>query len=83
MRVKSIILITWTVLIISCNKTEEPLTPEEKEHIKTEVVSSIEKHVEDIIDQDYNEVMQFYNKEDYVMYGDGTYWGDYSAIDDI
>ena len=83
MRVKAIILITWAMLIISCNKTEEHLTPEEKEQIKTEVISSIEKHVEDIISQDYNKVMQFYNKDDYVIYGDGTYWGDYSAIDDI
>ena len=71
------------ILIISCNSTEKHLTPKEDEKVKAEVISSIEKHVKDIISQDYNKVMQFYNKDNYVIYGDGKYWGDYSAIDGI
>jgi hypothetical protein len=73
----------FSVLIGSCNHTEKPLTHEEKEQIKSEVISSIEIHVKDIIKQDYPEVMKFYFKDDYILFGDGNYWGDYKTVDDI
>lgn len=82
-KVISIFIFIIIVMIISCNQSERPLTSKEKEQIKTEVIASIEKHVHDIIRQDYNEVMKFYVKEDYFVFGNGTYWGDYSTVDDI
>ena len=71
------------ILIISCNSNEKRLTPKEVEKVKAEVIASIEKHIKDIISQDYDKVMPFYNKDKYVIYGDGKYWGDYSAVDTI
>jgi hypothetical protein len=74
---------TCIVVMVSCNQTEKPLSEDEKEQIKVEVIASIEKHVEDIISQDYNEVMKFYVKENYILFGDGNYWGDYTTVDNI
>ena len=76
-------IVVIMITIVSCNSTEKSLTLKEKEQIKTEVISSIEKHVSDIISRDYNKVMQFYVKDDYVLFGDGNFWGDYATIDDI
>ncbi|GAA4457112.1 hypothetical protein GCM10023189_27330 [Nibrella saemangeumensis] len=76
-------MFVFMTLVVSCDSTEKPLNPKEKEQIKAEVISSIEKHVDDIISRDYNKVMRFYVKDDYVLYGDGTYWGDYATIDSI
>ncbi len=85
MKFKRVVLamFAFMTLIMSCNSTEDSLSPKQKEQIKSEVISSIEKHVGDIISQDYNKVMQFYVKDDYVLFGDGTYWGDYKTIDTI
>lgn len=82
-KIPSSTIISCIVVLVSCNSVEEPLTREEKEKIKAEVISDIEQHVSDIISQDYNKVMQFYVKEDYILFGDGTYWGDYTRIDNI
>ena len=79
----NILISALFILIISCKPTEKLLNKVEKEQIKTEVISSIENHVDDLISQDYNNVMQFYVKEDYVIFGDGAYWGDYKTVDDI
>jgi ketosteroid isomerase-like protein len=83
---RSISMITsciFSVLIVSCNHTDTPLTEEEKELIKIEVINSIENHVQDIINQDYDDVMKFYVEDDYILFGDGTYWSDYETVDDI
>lgn len=78
-----VIVIVFMILLVSCNSVEQPLTEEEKEKIKDEVIADIEKHVKDIVAQDYEKVMPFYVKEDYILYGDGKYWGDYETIDNI
>lgn len=83
MKAKTLILCTSTIWMASCNQTEKPITSEENEQIKTEVIASVEKHLDDIISQDYQKVMKFYEKENYVIFGDGAYWGDYTTIDDI
>jgi hypothetical protein len=76
-------MFAFLILFASCNSTEKPLSSKENEQIKSEVIASLEKHVGDIVNMDYNKVMPFYVKEDYVLFGDGKYWGDYSRIDDI
>ncbi len=81
--ISMIISCIFSVLVVSCNHTDTPLTKEEKEPIKFEVINSIENHVEDIINQDYDEVMRFYVKDDFILFGDGTYWGDYETVDEI
>lgn len=73
----------FLLLSISCSHNGSQLTVEEREQIKTEVVASIETHVADIINQDYEKVMEFYVKENYILFGDGKYWGDYNTVDDI
>lgn len=77
------VICSISILNISCNSAENPLTQEDKERIETEVISSIETHVQDIINQDYPDVMKFYVKDDYILFGDGKYWGDYETVDDI
>lgn len=82
-QINKITICTCFVLMVSCNQAEEPISEGEKEQIKAEVIASIEKHVEDIISQDYDEVMKFYVKENYILFGDGNYWGDYATVDNI
>jgi hypothetical protein len=76
-------MFAFLILFASCNSAEKPLNSKEKEQVKSEVIASLEKHVGDIVNMDYDKVMPFYVKEDYVLFGDGKYWGDYSTIDDI
>jgi len=83
LKIKITAICICSVLIASCNDSEKTLTQEEKEQIKTEVINSIENHVKDIVNQDYDEVMKFYVKDDYILFGDGAYWGDYKTVDDI
>ena len=75
-----------SIFLFSCNpgkQTEGPLSIGEIEQIKTEVIASIENHIEVLKKLDYEEAMKFYNDENYIVFGDGKYWGDYSTIDNI
>lgn len=77
------VICIFSIIIVSCNHTDKQLTGQEIKQIETEVIRSIENHVQDIINQDYDEVMKFYMKDDYILFGDGNYWGDYETVDDI
>lgn len=75
-----------SVLLISCKsnkQTTEALSNDEIKQIKTEVIQSIANHIEVLKRLDYQEAMKFYTKENYIVFGDGKYWGDYSTVDDI
>ena len=72
-----------SVLLVSCNssnQTAEELSNNEIEQIKTEVIGSIANHIEVLKRLDYEEAMKFYTKENYIVFGDGKYWGDYSSL---
>ncbi|MGB5274938.1 MAG: nuclear transport factor 2 family protein [Flavobacteriaceae bacterium] len=75
-----------SVLLISCKsnkQTTEALSNDEIKQIKTEIIESIANHIEVLKRLDYEEAMKFYTKENYMVFGDGKYWGDYSTVDDI
>ena len=74
--------VLFALALISCQVAEEPLTIEEKENIKKEIIEAYDGHIEDLMNLDYEEMMKFYPKE-HIIYGDGEYWGDYDKIDEI
>ncbi len=85
---KSIIFVSSVIciLLFSCNPVklaEKPIPNEEMEQIKIEVIASITNHIEVLKTLDYKKAMKFYHDENYIVFGDGKYWGDYSTIDDI
>jgi ketosteroid isomerase-like protein len=73
------------VLIAACSgKKNQELTMEEKNQVKQEIIQSYEKHIQDLKNLDYEEVMKYYaNVEDHVLFGDGLYWGNYETINQI
>ena len=78
------IYILIILTLVSCVQHDNQLSNEEIEQIKNEIIKASEKHAQDLVNKDYEEVMKFYgNVEDHVMFGDGYYWGDYSTIDGI
>lgn len=78
----ALFLIAATVL--SCNSKERKLSAGEIEKIKSEIISRSEKHASDLENLDYKSVMTFYaNTDDFIVFGDGYYWGDYLTIDGL
>jgi ketosteroid isomerase-like protein len=73
------------VIIVACSaQKNQELTKEEIGLIKQEIIWSYAKHIEDLINLDYEEVMKFYaDVDDHILFGDGLYWGDYNTIDQI
>ncbi|MCM8568555.1 LptF/LptG family permease [Gramella jeungdoensis] len=60
----------------------ENLTEKEVEQIKKEIIQRAEKQATDLQNLDYEQIMTFYaDVDDFIVYGDGYYWGDYITID--
>lgn len=70
------------MILFSCNQLEKPLSVEDKEKIKKEIITVHGIHIQDLMNLDYEKVMTFYPKE-HIIFGDGEYWGDYNTIDKI
>ena len=72
--------------LISCDQLEQHvgLSVNEKSQIKEEIIESYEKHINDLKNLDYEEVMKYYaNTDDHILFGDGSEWGDYNTVDAI
>src|SRR5688572_17953756 len=60
------------------------LSADEIAQIKSDIIKRSEKHAKDLIKLDHKAVMTFYGDiDDFVVFGDGYYWGDYKTIDGI
>lgn len=76
------ILFLFAMTLFSCRQKEEKLSIAEREQIKTDIIRQSEKHASDLENLDYKGVMTFYaNTEDFIIFGDGYYWGDHQTID--
>ena len=76
------ILFLFVAAFFSCRQQEEKLSASEIAQIKSEIINRSEKHASDLENLDYKGVMTFYaNTEDFIVFGDGYYWGDYLTID--
>ena len=73
----------FTVLILfGCRQQEKPLSANEIAQIKIDIIRRSEKHAQDLENLDYKAVMTFYgNVDDFIVFGDGYYWGGYALID--
>lgn len=79
---KHLIVLLIAGLTFSCNQQADPLTDNEIEEIKKEIIERSEKHANDLENLDFESVMTFYAK-DLIVFGDGYYWGDYLTMDGI
>ncbi len=78
------ILFLLVLSSFSCSQKEEKLSAAEIAKIKNEIINRSEKHASDLENMDYKSVMTFYaNTEDFIVFGDGYYWGDYLTMDGI
>lgn len=78
--------ITFIIILIfvGCRPQEKQLSADEIAQIKSDIIIRSERHAKDLKNLDYKEVMTFYaNVDDFIIFGDGYYWGDYSTIDGI
>ncbi len=67
-------------LLVSCSQQDSQLTAEEIAQIKKNIIESSEAHAQAIENLDYEESMKYYGGvEDFVIFGDGYYWGDYKT----
>ena len=66
-----------------CQK-EGRLSAAEIAQIKNDIIKRSEKHAKDLMNLDYKEVMTFYGDvDDFIIFGDGYYWGDYKTVDGV
>jgi ketosteroid isomerase-like protein len=71
-------------VLLGCCQNEQKLTADEISQIKSEIINRSEKHAGDLENLDYKSVMTFYaNVDDFIVFGDGYYWGDYQTIDGV
>lgn len=71
-------------VMFGCNQNEQKLSADEISRIKNEIIGRSEKHARDLENLDYKSVMTFYaNIDDFIVFGDGYYWGDYQTIDGV
>jgi ketosteroid isomerase-like protein len=76
------ILFLFLFILYSCRQKEEKLSVAEMTQIKSDIIKRSEKHASDLENLDYKAVMTFYaNTEDFIVFGDGYYWGDYLTMD--
>jgi hypothetical protein len=79
----------FALLLLSCSQQglcqqEGQLSVDEIAQIKSDIIKRSEKHAKDLIQLDYKAVMTFYGDvDDFIIFGDGYYWGDYKTIDGI
>lgn len=76
---KYFIIFLSIAFLFGFRKPSEPLTPDEADNIKNQIIERSEKHAGDLENMDFESVMKFYNKE-YIAFGDGYYWGDYTTV---
>lgn len=63
---------------------KKQLSDAEITQIKSDIIKRSEKLTQALRDLDYKGIMSFYaDTDDFVVFGDGYYWGDYKTIDGI
>ena len=78
------ILFLFVLSLFSCSQHQEKLSAAEIAQIKSEIIKRSEKHASDLENLDYKSVMTFYaNTENFIVFGDGYYWGDYLTMDGV
>src|SRR6266540_4650946 len=74
----------FALFLFGCHQQEEKLSADEIAQIKGDIIKRSEKHAKDLVNLDYKAVMTFYgNADDFTIFGDNDYWGDYITIDQI
>jgi ketosteroid isomerase-like protein len=78
------ILFLFVLGLISCHQKEVKLSAAEIAQIKSDIIKRSEKHATDLENLDFKSVMTFYaNTQDFIVFGDGYYWGDYLTIEGL
>ncbi len=72
------------LFVLGCHQQQGQLSDHENAQIKSDIIKQSEKHAKDLINLDYKAVMMFYDSvDDFIIFGDGYYWGDYKTVDGI
>ncbi len=78
------IIVLFVIAITGCKQNEERLSAAEIAQIKSDIIKRSEKHASDLENLDHKSVMAFYaNTPDFIVFGDGYYWGDYKTMDGV
>ena len=78
------LILLLPALLVSCSNRVNQLSNEEINQIKKDIIETSERHATAIENLDYEEAMKFYGgDEDFVIFGDGYYWGDSKTADAI
>ena len=90
---KTTVAMLAIVIVSGCQQSNNESTNAEREanlssdeiaQIKTEIENRIEQHAQELRDLDYEAMMTFYaDVDDFIIFGDGYYWGDYQTVDGI
>jgi len=63
---------------------EGQLSAEEIAQIKSDIIKRAERNAQDLRNLDHKAIMTFYaDVNDFIVFGDGYYWGDYKTIDGV
>ncbi len=79
---KYLLVLLALFAIPGCNQQPHKLSAEEIAQIERDIIARSEKHASDLENLDHKSVMTFY-AEDFILFGDGYYWGDYLTIDGV
>jgi ketosteroid isomerase-like protein len=81
MKTYFIFLLLIILLNVACERPKEELPAQE---IKENILRMYAHHVDDLKNLDHDELMEHYaNIDDHILFGDGEYWGNYDAVNDI
>jgi ketosteroid isomerase-like protein len=79
----------FALLLLACShqgmcQEERQLSAKEVAQIKSDIIKRAERNAQDLRNLNYKAVMTFYaDVDDFIVFGDGYYWGDYKTIDGI
>ncbi len=78
------IFFLFLMLTGSCRQKERNLSGSEIAQIKNDIIKKSEKHASDLENHDLKAVLTFYaDTADFVIFGDGYYWGDYQTAEGV
>ncbi|MEO5603320.1 MAG: nuclear transport factor 2 family protein [Cyclobacteriaceae bacterium] len=90
---KKIIAMLTIVMAYGCQQPNKELTEAGRERelsadeiaqVKSEIIKRSEQQAQDLRNLDYRAIMTFYaDIDDFIIFGDGYYWGDYQTMDGI
>ncbi|WP_373518948.1 nuclear transport factor 2 family protein [Pricia sp.] len=72
------------LIFLGCNQNMEELSSDKIVRVKKDIIRVSEKHAQDLVNKDFEEVMKFYGDDkNFIIFGDGYYWGGHEIVEGI